>query len=270
MNFRSFLFLTIFLISFGVSAATASKSSVAPPDTTTKLIDKSTAIYMMEEGKRMFSEGKVKDALAQFRQAALKDPNSWRPPYWIAQCHYAMSNYGFALKYSNDAMKINAVDIDDEIYELYGKVYHRMGLLDSALVNYQRAMALVSPSRSNDLDIALHIEQCKYAKQLLATGQKNKRSHIVGDVNSGFNDYAPVLSHDGKTLYFTSRRSDTKGGRTNPDDQEFFEDTYRARWDSGAQKWDSVTNEIDRINSDVFAISSLRKVASSYDILKSN
>ena len=53
-------------------------------------------------------------------------------------------------------------------------------------------------------------------------------------------------------LYFTSRRSDTKGSRINPDDQEYFEDVYRAVWNETTQKWDSITNDIDRINTGGF------------------
>lgn len=38
----------------------------------------------------------------------------------------------------------------------------------------------------------------------------------------------------------------------NPDDQEYFEDVYRAVWNESTQKWDSITNDIDRINTDGF------------------
>lgn len=249
MSFRFFILLIVSFLSLNANASIEINNSTTPPDTTTKLIDKSTAIYMIEEGKRLMSEGKVKDALTQFRQAAVKDPNTWRAPYWISNCHYAMSSYGYALKYAKEALKMNAIDIDEEIYELLGKSYHRLGELDSAISNYQKAMALLSPSRSNELEIAHSIEQCKFAKSMFEAGEKPKRVHLAGEVNTGYNDYCPVLSSDGKTMYFTSRRNDTKGGLSNPDDQEFFEDTYKAIWNEEAQIWDSVSNDVDRINS---------------------
>jgi Tol biopolymer transport system component len=71
---------------------------------------------------------------------------------------------------------------------------------------------------------------------------------LDGDINTGFNDYGPILSADGKTVYFTSRRNNTKGSRQNPDDQEYFEDVYRGKWDDATQRFDSITNDIDRIN----------------------
>ena len=56
-------------------------------------------------------------------------------------------------------------------------------------------------------------------------------------------------SKDGKIMYFTSRRNDTKGAKANPYDQEYFEDIYRAYWNEDKNLWDSVSNDIDRINS---------------------
>jgi Tol biopolymer transport system component len=70
----------------------------------------------------------------------------------------------------------------------------------------------------------------------------------MGDVNSGYNDYAPVFSADGKRIYFTSRRANTTGGMMNPDDQEYFEDVYTGIWNEKMLKYDSVNNNVDRIN----------------------
>ncbi len=252
MNFRFLLLFLIPFLSFTSQAAVFENNAVTPPDSTTKLIDKSSAFMMIEEGKRLFSEGKMRDALSQFRQAAVKDPNSWKPIYWIGECHYAMSNFGFALKYASEALKNNAADVEKEVYFLLGKSYHHLGKLDSAITNYQFALTYLTPNRSKELGVAWKIDQCKFAKNALEVGEKSKRVHLNADVNSGFNDYSPILSHDGKMLYFTSRRSDTKGSRMNPDDQEYFEDVYRAVWNESAQKWDSITNDIDRINTDGF------------------
>jgi tetratricopeptide (TPR) repeat protein len=252
MIFRLLSFTFFISISTVSLASYTEKSNVTPPDTTTNILDKSTAILMMEEGKRMFSEGKVRDALTQFRQVALKDPNSWRPVYWVGVCHYSLSNFGFALKYGKDAIAKDSKEVDNEVYELLGKAYHHLGELDSAIINYEKAIKKLSPSRVKELNINHKIEQCKFAKDLIASGEKLKRVHISGEINTGSNEYGPILSQDGKTMYFTSRRNDTKGGKSNPDDQEFFEDIYRATWNEETQKWDSITNHVDRINTDGF------------------
>lgn len=228
-----------------------SRDITSPPDTTTNLLNKTTAIVIIEEAKELFNQGKVRDALIKFREAAIKDPNSWRAIYWVSQCQYSMNNFGLALKYALEAVSLKQEDIDNELYELLARSYHRMGEIDSALVNYNIALTKLSQMRSKELQIELRIEQCMFAKAEMTGPDKSKKTQI-SSLNSGFNDYCPIIVDGGKGIYFTSRRSNTSGGRMNPDDQEYFEDTYYAIWNSENNDWDSITNELGRINSDGF------------------
>lgn len=230
----------------------AQASTVAPPDTTTNLTDRAAALLIIDEGRTLFEQGKVRDALIRFRQAAVKDPNTWKAPYWIAQCHYTMNSFGYALQYGNQAVSMGNDDVNKEIYELLGKAYHRTAVLDSALINYELALNSLSKQRVKDLQIELRIEQVKFAQAQIQSGVPSKKTAFSSDVNSGYNDYTPILTAGGKELYFASRRSDTKGGNMNPDDQEFFEDVYKALWNAETSTWDSVTNDLGRINSDGF------------------
>lgn len=245
---KSLLLFAFFLLSTSTILA---NGHVSPPDTTTNIVDKSAAILLIDKAKTLYNEGKVRDALVIFRQAAVKDPNNWKSAYWIGQCHYSMNNYGLALKYATEAVSLNQNEVDKDVYELLGRSYHRMGELDSALVNYNRAIAMLSPARTKELQLQLRVEQCMFAQAEMAGDKKSKRVSISA-LNSGYNDYCPILTDGGKTMYFTSRRSDTKGGSMNPDDQEFFEDTYRAVWSDELKTWDSISNELGRINSDGF------------------
>ena len=240
------LFLFLMLINF------AQASTVAPPDSTTNLTDRAAALLIIDEGRTLFEQGKVRDALIRFRQAAVKDPNTWKASYWIAQCHYSMNSFGYALQYGNQAVAMGKDDVNKEIFELLGKAYHRTSNLDSALINYELALGSLSKQRVKDLLIELRIEQVKFAKAQMASGVLSNKTAFSSDVNSGYNDYTPILTSGGKELYFASRRSDTKGGNMNPDDQEFFEDVYKALWNSETSSWDSVTNDLGRLNSDGF------------------
>lgn len=244
---------TLLIISFLLFTVNSllANDNVTPPDSTTSFIDKSAAIILVEQGKSQYEVGKVRDALVLFRQASVKDPNSWKAVYWIGLCHYSMNNYGLALKYANEAVALNKQDIDKDVYELLGRSYHRIGELDSALTNYNTAISLLSPNRVKELQLQLRVEQVLFAKAEMAGSKKSKRAQIDA-VNSGYNDYSPVLTDGGKTMYFASRRSDTKGGNMNPDDQEFFEDIYRAVWNPARGVWDSITNDLGRLNSNGF------------------
>lgn len=228
-----------------------SRDLTTPPDSTTNLVDKTASLVILEEGKDLFNQGKVRDALVKFREAAVKDPNSWRAAYWVSQCHYIMNNYGLALKYARQAVDLDQDEVDKDVYELLGRSYHRMGEIDSALINYNLAISKLSQTRIKDLQLELRVEQCMFAKAEMTSGNRSKRE-AVKSINSGYNDYCPILVNNGKGMYFTSRRSDTKGGSMNPDDQEFFEDTYYAVWNEETNDWDSITNELGRINSEGF------------------
>lgn len=223
-----------------------------PPDSSVTIVNKTAAAYLIEEGKTLYFEGRVKDAILKFRQASVKDPITWKAPYWISRCHYEMDNYGYALKYANEAVLLNNNEIDKEVYDLLAGSYHRLGVLDTAIINYELAIANLPKLRSNELRLSLRLEQCKFAQAQLAEGKKLMRIRLTGDVNSGYNDYGPVIYNNGKNMYFTSRRSNTTGGGMNPSDQQFFEDIYSAKWNAELKEWDSITNNLGKINSNGF------------------
>ncbi len=239
-----FLVITLFI--------SLNSNAITPPDSTTNVIDKASAAYLIEEGKTMFSEGRVKDALIKFRQASVKDENSWKASYWVGQCHYRLNNYGYALKYAKEAVRQGGDKVDDEIYFSLGCIYHRLGNLDTALINYELALEKMPKRRSKELWVEQLIEEVKFAKEAMAGPVNFTRERARGDINSGYDDYNLVLLDDGNTVYFTSRRSNTTGGKLNPDDQQYFEDIYRATWNEETQMWENVTNELGRLNSDGF------------------
>lgn len=243
------LLFTIVFLSFSIVSFANDTKSTTPPDTTSKLVDRAAAMLLIDEGRVLFDEGRVKDALNLFREAAAKDPYGWKAPYWISTCHLHMANYGLALKYAKEAIRNNAAEVDKDIYEIIASCFHQMGQLDSAITNYNTAIKYISSSRAKDLKINEKIDQCNRTKEWMTNGQKSMRTRISGEINTGYNEYAPIVTSNGKVMYFASRRSNTKGGQVNPEDQEFFEDVYRTEWLESEQKWDSITNELDRLNS---------------------
>jgi Tol biopolymer transport system component len=106
--------------------------------------------------------------------------------------------------------------------------------------------------RAKELFIQLHIDQCLFAKNEMAGSKTSMRTNLTGEVNSAQNEYCPVLTNKGTVLYFASRRADTKGGIMNPDDEEYFEDVYRAVWNPTSGTWDSVSNDLGRLNTSGF------------------
>lgn len=220
-----------------------------PPDTTTNVVDKASAAYLIEEGRTMFAEGRMKDALIKFRQASVKDPNSWKASYWVGHCHYRMDNYGYALKYALEATQLGDEKTNDEVYVLLGQCYHRLGNIDTAIINFQKAKTLLPKRRASELLVDEQIAQCEFALSEMAKGTTNyTKMRLQGTINSGYDDYNIVLA--GKdTVYFTSRRNNTTGGGLNPDDQRYFEDTYLCVYDSEMKEWLDARNDLGKLNS---------------------
>ncbi|AEA44320.1 PD40 domain-containing protein [Fluviicola taffensis] len=233
--------LLLLLVSTKSFALTAN-----PKDSITGIIDKSAALIKIDQGKQLVTDNKIREALLVFREAAIKDPNTWKASYWISFCHYRLKNFGYAKQYGVDAITKGPDDVDAEIYDILGVACQNLNELDSAATYFQLALKHLSKARAKDLNIEHKIASVEFAKQNAT--QKNLRLSLLGDVNSGYNDYSPVLTSNGKRIYFTSRRANTTGGLMNPDDQEYFEDVYTGVWNEKMQKFDSISNNVERIN----------------------
>jgi tetratricopeptide (TPR) repeat protein len=241
MKFIAFLFSLAFV-------STVSAFSVnTPPDSTSNLAQRTAATMVIEEAKHYYSEGHIKEALAMFKQAEVKDPASWKASYWVALCYFRLNNFTMALKNAEEARRKDT-EVDADLSELLGRCFHQNAQLDSAIANYSRALTGLSKQRAEDLHVWDKIEECKYAKLEVSKNKPFARKLVSGDVNTEFNEYAPILIQNGSTLYFAARKSNTTGGMKNPDDEQFFEDIYRAKWNEKFKMWDSVTNKIDKLN----------------------
>lgn len=245
---KGILLLLTLLIMFNVSAArVAGKTGVHPPDSSIRLVDRTSSILLIDEGKKLLFEGKSRDALNRFREAYEKDKYNSRSAYWIGKTHYSLFSFGFALQYAKIAESLSEGE-DTDVYLLLGESYHRLNKLDSARINYQLALTQMKVGKSNFISLQRKLDEVALALEFQNTELKYNRRLISENINSGYNDYAPTLRNGGEEIYFVSRRPDSKGGVINPDDQSYFEDIYLAKWHKEHSEWDSVTNELGRLN----------------------
>jgi Tol biopolymer transport system component len=223
-------------------ALTTTLTAYSQKDTTSNFIDKSAALLQIEQGKNLLLENNYLKAIITFRNAANKDPYSWRAPFWLAKTHYKLNNYGYSLKYANEALTKDSTGIDKEINYYLAQSYHRLNKLDSAVYYYEKCIKTFNKKDIITLDIQNRYNQALYAQKVEKQEKFAAKKVVPGDVNTGHNDYGPVLASDGKSLYFTSRRNNTTGGGQNPYDEVFYEDIYHAQWDAENETWDSITN----------------------------
>lgn len=94
----------------------------------------------------------------------------------------------------------------DVFYHL-GRCYHLNEEIDKAEVYYAK---FIESSRKKSELLAkaeLGLQQCKIAREAIANPKKAIVKNIGNVVNTEDAEYSPVISLDGKSLYFTSRRA---------------------------------------------------------------
>ena len=142
MKYLFFTFLSL-TITIHANAFISVNNIITPPDSTSTLIEKGTAQYLISEGKRLFNEEMYRTALVKFREALVKDKNNAMATYWLGECHLALGNYEKAKNYAEDALVIDA-EVYVESGYLLGICYHRLGDMDKAIENYTKTLAIKS------------------------------------------------------------------------------------------------------------------------------
>ncbi|MBL4669322.1 MAG: PD40 domain-containing protein [Flavobacteriales bacterium] len=194
-------------------------------------------IKMQDARHKFLAEGNVRASLNIYRDLLQDYTNDAMVNYRIAECHFKLKNYELAVEYFQNARKLND-EVDKELHYNLGRAYHRNDQLDKSIESYNTFNETASKKTKKNYDVAGKIAQVDYAKKMIANPVKVKIENLGKNINSKGGDYSPSISADGKTMIFTSRRSDTKGGGVDKaGDYKYFEDIYIADWDSVDNKW---------------------------------
>lgn len=251
------LFLATFLgLIVGVNSFSMNS---LPPDSTNSLKDRALAKYLISEGKKFYNEGDFRKSLVQFRDALAKDKNNNTATYWVGECHASLGNYKKALKYVELAYKRDS-EIHSEATYVIGLCHHKLGDLDVALTNYELSKTTITKKRAELLRVDLRIEECKRAKVMMENPLDVEVIALGNEINSKNDEYAPVITNKGRTMYFSARRADNLGGGISDGDRKYFSDIYVSEWNAETNKWGEASNQNDtvkRLNSKGFdAVSS--------------
>jgi hypothetical protein len=164
--------------------------------------------------------------------------------FYISLANYDLNFYSLSLSQAKSAWKLSEGKPSSDFYEHFAKVNHAMGHLDTALRYYNLANQELSGSLKKIFQIPVRIQQVEFALKEKAANKPVKKSILSRNVNSNYAEYGPILADSGRVLYFTARKSDTKGRTMNTDDQDYFEDIYMSLWNAEINDWDSLTNAL--------------------------
>ena len=161
------------------------------------------------EGFNYEQKAQYKYAIFEYDTAIKLDPKYPYPVERIGGLYQVLKNYPLAISYYQRALRIDS-NYDVYIYYNLGLCYRIVQKYDTAVLALREFLRRMDPVNRTDtlamkdadwwikFDLGCIVELAK---------PKNTDDPIaMADVNSKYDDFAPTMTADGNTLYFTSRR----------------------------------------------------------------
>jgi hypothetical protein len=191
----------------------------------------------MFNAQQAYYGGDFQKAANIYKDLLTQSPNDANILGRLADCYFHLQQYTDALTNAEKAKSV-----DEKAYEstalVLGKLYHMNGRLDEAATEYNYFKAIVGTTKkAQETQIDMLISQIATAKELMAHPVDVKIENMGDVINSEFEDKSPMVSADGKTLIFTSRRPGKSSQLDTEGDNKYFEDIYISRWDTLKKMW---------------------------------
>jgi len=201
------------------------------------VLEKGEDVAKMFKAEQKFFAADYAGALLIYQDVLGGKPNDANVIGHIASCYFEMGNIPEAQKNAEQAK-----GIDEKAFEntslILGKIYHSQEKLDEADVEYKFYKTLVGEGKkATESDVDMYIAQIATAKELMAKPVDVKLENMGAVINSEYDDKAPMVSADGKTMIFTSRRPGKSSAIDEEGDKKYFEDIYISKWDTLKKTW---------------------------------
>jgi outer membrane protein OmpA-like peptidoglycan-associated protein len=200
--------------------------------------------YVDNKGESMsYSKGGFSTAAPLFLALYKNDTSNMNLAFKLGVCYHSSRRkkteciYYFSKATSSISVDYNEVSYKERkapvlAIKFLGDAYHLNYEFDKAIKTYQQFIGVMNQNKMSDniaVAEALHqIEMCKTAKILVANPIKIKIESLGTNLNSPYADYAPVISADQNTIFFTTTRIETKGD-IKDDGGNFMEDIYMSK-----------------------------------------
>lgn len=171
--------------------------------------------------------GGMRQALDFYLKVYQYVPNNAMLNYKIGNCYLKSIQKPKSLEYFKKAYSLNPA-IQPDIVWLLATAYHLNAEWDKAIEYYTKYRNQLSPTelQSKRKEIEKRIQECNNGKELCKNPIRVFIDNLGPNVNTIYPEYSPIITADESMLLFTSRRPDTYGGGTDPEDNLYFEDIY--------------------------------------------
>ncbi|MBK9761570.1 MAG: OmpA family protein [Flavobacteriales bacterium] len=187
------------------------------------------ALSAIKQGDKLFQDGGTHftEALELFEKACAFNPDNADLNLKMGLCHLNGRFHHKALPYFQAAYGLKN-DIP-RIHFLMAMGYHLNAEWDKAIAEYsvhKTAVSRVPDPEPLYNSADRRIAECQHGKGLQAKPVNGQVSNMGPAINSEVADYGVLITADGERMMFTSRRSNSTGGKINKATNEYFEDIY--------------------------------------------
>ncbi len=245
--------MTMLRISICSLAAFFSIAAYAQKDTTrTSIFTGALATPRIMAARHEFNDNNMRGAMLIYREVLQSDPNNAAALYGTSECYYNLKKYKLALEYLNKALEKEPL-ISSESEFFRGQIYHRTAKLEDAIAAFDDFLSKEKPS-TYEYELATQYRlQCLYARDMMKKPVQVVIENMGNLINSRYDEYTPSVSADGKTIVFTARRNDTKGGRMDEEgDYKYFEDIYYSNYDETSNEWSQSVAVEGELNTETY------------------
>jgi len=211
----------------------------------------SKALKNIKEGDSYFNigPGMYMQAIDFYLKANDFNPNNAMLNYKIGKCYLSTLQKEKSVDFFEKSIKLDP-NINKDASFLLARGYQLRLEFDKAAENYNKFKNALTPNEINQYGkiVESRINQCNVGKELVAKPVRVFIDNLTDVVNSKYPDYSPVISADESSIFFTSRRENTTGGKRDPQDQVFFEDILISKKVEG--KWTAPQNPGKPLNSE--------------------
>ena len=192
------------------------------------------ALAALKKGDGYFQSGGTHftQALAEYEKAHAINPDNAELNLKMGLCHLNGRFHHRSLPFFQAAYELD--NRIPRIHFLLGMGYQLNARWDEAMAEYQLHRSSINrvPDPEPLYNTAdRRLVECQNGKSLQARPVNGQVSNMGPVINSEVADYGVLLTPDGSRMTFTSRRSNSTGGKINKATSEYFEDIYSATYD---------------------------------------
>lgn len=189
------------------TAATGQKPRVNRGEFLTQESGYDEARTGLKEGDRLYGKGEkyYEEAARRYAVAYAYNSTNKALNYKYGKCLLYGSDRASAL----EPLLASGAEIMDDYYLLLGQAYQYNRDWFHAIDAYGKYVAAQKSDRkrqSAQKEVNPLVRQCEFSQENIGDSVAVFINNLGTEVNSYYDDYGPVLSHDGKSFFFTSRQ----------------------------------------------------------------